>query len=179
MMPLFRPSAPAAPPHASNHDAIRAGDRLAFRQLFDECWAGLTSYATSLVGDRAAADDFVQEAFVRLWDRRESLTPDVPPRAWLFRTVRNLALNERRDAATRTALLTDPIACESAAAPRPVVAPDAEATLPADVLARLLESGNKTILTKLLTFHVVPVDLRRANCRMAKYSRRLKERACR
>jgi transforming growth factor-beta-induced protein len=33
---------------------------------------------------------------------------------------------------------------------------DAFAALPADVLQRLLETGNRSILTKVLTFHVVP-----------------------
>lgn len=44
-----------------------------------------------------AADDVVQEAFIRLIDQRN--TPD-PPLPWLYRVVRNLAISQRR-AATR------------------------------------------------------------------------------
>lgn len=46
----------------------------------------------------------------------------------------------------------------SGAGPFTVFAPvnSAFQALPADVLTRLLESGNKAILTKVLTFHVVP-----------------------
>jgi RNA polymerase sigma-70 factor (family 1) len=104
--------------------AIRAGDESAFRQLFDTLYGPLLGFACSFFRDDAAAEDVVQEAFVRLWDRRERLEEDIPLRAWLFRTVRNLALNIRRDTTTRERLLDDPTAADSAAAPRAAAAPD-------------------------------------------------------
>lgn len=105
--------------------AIRAGDESAFRQLFDALYGPLLGFASSFVRDDAVAEDVVQEAFVRLWDRRSRLEEDIPLRAWLFRTVRNLALNNRRDTTTRERLLDDPTVGDSAAAPRPAMAPDA------------------------------------------------------
>ena len=54
----------------------------------------LLRYAFGLLGRRQVAEDVVQEAFLRLhrdWENVEN------PRAWLYRCVRNLALNERRD----------------------------------------------------------------------------------
>ncbi|MCE2902103.1 MAG: RNA polymerase sigma factor [Gemmatimonas sp.] len=107
-------------------DGVRRGDPLAFRQLFDQLYGPVRRYAASLVRDEAVADDVVQEAFVRLWDRRARLEAATPPRAWLYRTVRNLALNLRRDAATRQRLLSDPAVAETAAVPRPVTSPDDE-----------------------------------------------------
>lgn len=54
----------------------------------------LLSFALGLVGRRSVAEDLVQEAFLRLhqvWDEVEN------PRAWLYRSLRNLALNHLRD----------------------------------------------------------------------------------
>jgi RNA polymerase sigma-70 factor, ECF subfamily len=104
--------------------AVRTGDERAFRALFDALYAPLRRFAFSLVRDAAVADDLVQDAFVRLWDRRERLDDALPVRAYLFRIVRNLALNTRRDAATRRRLLDDPLAHDSAAVPRGFAAPD-------------------------------------------------------
>jgi RNA polymerase sigma-70 factor (family 1) len=104
---------------------VRRSDELAFRQLFDALYGPLHRTACSLVRDAAVAEDLVQEAFVRLWDWRSRLEAETPLRAWLFRTVRNLAFNLRRDAATRQQLLTDPAALASAASPRPAASPDA------------------------------------------------------
>ena len=115
---------------------VRHGDELAFRQLFDALYGPLYRSARALVHDGAVAEDLVQEAFVRLWDWRTRLEAATPLRAWLFRTVRNLALNLRRDATTRQQLLTDPVALASAAAPRPAPPPDA-AVSGGDVAAQL------------------------------------------
>jgi RNA polymerase sigma-70 factor (ECF subfamily) len=107
-------------------DRVRRGDQQAFRQLFNQLYGPVRRHALSLVRDDATAEDVVQEAFVRLWDRRERLEDTTPPRAWLYRTVRNLALNLRRDAATRQRLLSDPTVADSAAVPRPATLPDAD-----------------------------------------------------
>lgn len=104
---------------------VRAGDERAFRSLFDACHAPLLRFAFSLVRDAALSEDLVQDAFVRLWDRRATLDDAVPLRAHLFRTVRNLSLNARRDDATHRRLLADPAAQVSAAVPRGGVPPDA------------------------------------------------------
>lgn len=59
--------------------------------------APLVRFATGLGLGLADADDLAQEAFVRLWERRSSIDPSRSVRAWLYRTVRNLALNQFRD----------------------------------------------------------------------------------
>lgn len=103
---------------------VRAGDTDAYRQLFDVLYGPLRRFALSLVRDDAQAEDLVQEAFVRLWDRRASMDGDIPLRAWLYRTVRNLALNSRRDQATRTRLLDDPVSRDNPVVARPAPTPE-------------------------------------------------------
>ena len=72
--------------------------------LFEEEESGLLRYAWGLTGRRPVAEELVQEAFLRLhrsWGEVEN------PRAWLYRTVRNLALNHRRDHPLETELVAD------------------------------------------------------------------------
>jgi RNA polymerase sigma-70 factor (ECF subfamily) len=62
--------------------------------LFETEESALLSFAVGLVRQRSVAEELVQEAFLRLhevWDQVEN------PRGWLYRSVRNLALNHLRD----------------------------------------------------------------------------------
>ena len=58
-------------------------------------------YAYGLVGQRETAQDLVQEAFLKLHAHWQDVAN---PRAWLFRAVRNLALNHLRDHRRETAI---------------------------------------------------------------------------
>jgi RNA polymerase sigma-70 factor (ECF subfamily) len=75
------------PPHAG------AGDD--YERLLQAYWGPLVRYARGIIGSTDSAEDVVQEAFVRLWQRREALEPERLT-AFLYRTVRNLSFNERR-----------------------------------------------------------------------------------
>jgi len=55
--------------------------------------SALLAYAQSLLKDNDAAQDIVQEAFMRLHAEFQSVRQ---PQAWLYRTVHNLALNHIR-----------------------------------------------------------------------------------
>ena len=68
--------------------------------LFESEESAVLGFAIGLVGRRAVAEELVQEAFLRLhqlWGQVEN------PRAWLYRSLRNLALNHLRDHARETA----------------------------------------------------------------------------
>ena len=64
-------------------------------ELFTALESPLLSYAVRLSGDAGAAEDIVQEAFMRLHAQFDEVRE---PRRWLYRTVHNLALNQRRQA---------------------------------------------------------------------------------
>ena len=64
--------------------------------LFAALESPLLSYALRLLGDRAAGEDIVQEAFMRLHVQFAEVRE---PRRWLYRTVHNLALNHQRQSA--------------------------------------------------------------------------------
>lgn len=89
------------------YQGLIRSDESAFEALFRTFHQGLVQFAIGLTGDEASARDVVQEAFIRIWRQRERLDPSGSPRALLFRTVRNLALNHRRDTARRQELLAE------------------------------------------------------------------------
>jgi RNA polymerase sigma factor (sigma-70 family) len=61
--------------------------------LFAALESPLLSYALRLTGQFSAAEDLVQEAFMKL----QAQFADVrDPRRWLYRTIHNLALNQQR-----------------------------------------------------------------------------------
>ena len=64
-------------------------------ELFSALESPLLSYALRLSGQLNLAEDLVQEAFMRLHAHFEEVRE---PRRWLYRTVHNLALNQRRAA---------------------------------------------------------------------------------
>src|SRR6187431_231001 len=62
-------------------------------ELFEALESPLLSYALRLLGERAPTEDVVQEAFMKLHAQFAEVRE---PRRWLYRTVHNLALNQRR-----------------------------------------------------------------------------------
>ena len=64
-------------------------------ELFAALESPLLSYALRLTGDATVAEDVVQEAFMKLHAQFDEVCE---PRRWLYRTVHNLALNQRRQA---------------------------------------------------------------------------------
>lgn len=75
-------------------DRIREGDQGAFEQLFFEYFYDLCSYAFQITQSNERAKDIVQEVFYKLWKRRKNWNIHTSLKAYLFRSVRNEALNQ-------------------------------------------------------------------------------------
>ena len=73
-----------------------AGDAVAFRTLVERHGARSLAMAERTTGNRADAEEIVQDAFLRVW----RAAPDWQPRAkfstWLYRVVMNLCIDRRR-----------------------------------------------------------------------------------
>lgn len=77
-------------PTAEESDqSIPSARGLALRKLFERMESHLLSYAFSLIGRRAVAEEIVQEVFLQLHAHWEKVQK---PEAWLIRCVRNRAL---------------------------------------------------------------------------------------
>ncbi len=72
------------------------------RMLYDEHAAVLWRYAVRLTGDRARAEDVVQETLLRAWQHPEVVgDSERSARAWLFTVARNMIIDETRSARFR------------------------------------------------------------------------------
>ena len=60
------------------------------------CIPRLRRYARALVGDRAAADDLVQDTLERAWGKFSLWRRGSDMRAWLFGIMHNLHVDQRR-----------------------------------------------------------------------------------
>ncbi len=76
--------------------AFRDGDAAAFDSLFQRWASPLLRYLERMLRDAAAAEDLVQEVFLRVHRARERYTPEARFSTWLYRIATNLALNELR-----------------------------------------------------------------------------------
>ena len=77
------------------------------RVLYDEHAAALWRYAMRLTGDRARAEDVVQETLLRAWQHPEVVDDaERSARAWLFTVARNMIIDERRSARFRNEIGT-------------------------------------------------------------------------
>ncbi|MEU3269428.1 sigma-70 family RNA polymerase sigma factor [Saccharomonospora sp. NPDC006951] len=81
------------------------------RALHDEHAAALWSYALHLThGDRAKAEDVVQETLLRAWRHPKVLDQSQrSARAWLFTVARRIAIDGWRSAAARAEVATDQV----------------------------------------------------------------------
>ena len=76
---------------------IRAGDRLAFKHLFELYFAPLCRFVHLYIKKPEAAEDIVLDIFTGFWEKRETLQIQVTIKAYLFQSARNRALNYLRD----------------------------------------------------------------------------------
>lgn len=73
---------------------IANGDRLAFARLWRATQPELLRYATGLLaGDRSAAEDAVDEAFIAIWQKSGRYDGRGNAMGWIRRIVRNKAID--------------------------------------------------------------------------------------
>jgi RNA polymerase sigma-70 factor, ECF subfamily len=79
-------------------------DERRFDTAFRETWLAVFRFAVAWTNDLHSAEDIAQEAFTRLWDRRDSVDWDRPVIGWLLVVTRRLATDRfRRRLAPRVA----------------------------------------------------------------------------
>ena len=74
-------------------ELIAESDEAAFEKIFHTYNAKLLPFVTSITKNREAAEEIMQEVFLKLWLHRTSLTEIENPTAWLIRVSSNLALS--------------------------------------------------------------------------------------
>ncbi|MGI4864763.1 MAG: RNA polymerase sigma-70 factor [Janthinobacterium lividum] len=77
---------------------LKEGDERAFDALFRHYSSLVYRFAFSYLKSRPAAEEIVQECFIKIWEKRTQLRDDVPLKGYLFTTAHHAVLNElRRD----------------------------------------------------------------------------------
>ena len=77
----------------------------AMRALYRIYGGELYGFATNALGDRGAAEEIVQEVFLRAWRHAERYDPErAAVRTWLYQIARHAIIDARRRAAVRPGL---------------------------------------------------------------------------
>jgi RNA polymerase sigma-70 factor (ECF subfamily) len=72
-------------------------DAASMRELYDEHAGALWRYAVRLTGDRARAEDVVQETLLRAWRHPEVFSDgETAARTWLLTVARDMIVDQRR-----------------------------------------------------------------------------------
>jgi RNA polymerase sigma-70 factor (ECF subfamily) len=69
------------------------GDMFAFDALFKQYYAPLVVYACKYVSNVDTAREIVQDFFVKLYEKRETLSIDISVKSYLYRSVYNCCIN--------------------------------------------------------------------------------------
>jgi len=77
-------------------EALKSGDSKAYTFLVDTYHHKLCIYAYSLMNDEKAAEDIVQNVFIRTWKKRNRLKSDFEIRSFLYKSVYNEFIDEYR-----------------------------------------------------------------------------------
>jgi RNA polymerase sigma-70 factor (family 1) len=91
---------------------LKNGNEKAFRQLFDFYYQDIYGYSISILKSKEAAEENVQDVFMKVWQNRETLNLDQSFKAYIFTIARNQAFNCLNKAAN-DALLKEAIFYES------------------------------------------------------------------
>ncbi len=83
---------------------ISLDDHASFEYLFRTYYADIVRFSTRMVKSQPAAEELVQEVFVRIWENRKSWEIHGTIRSYLYGAARNRAMNYLRQNKLNTSL---------------------------------------------------------------------------
>ena len=69
-------------------------DENTFEQMFKKHFKALHTYANTILRDEIAAEEIVQNVFLRLWEKRDHLQIQTSVKSYLYKCVHNDTLNQ-------------------------------------------------------------------------------------
>jgi RNA polymerase sigma-70 factor (ECF subfamily) len=82
-----------SPDEARLIEQLREGQEQAFESIFRQYYRPLTLFAVKYLGDLEEAKEVVQEFFIRLWSKHQTVDIRVSLKTYLYQGVRNACLN--------------------------------------------------------------------------------------
>jgi RNA polymerase sigma-70 factor (ECF subfamily) len=86
----------AANPTNPSDRTYQAGNEADFDRLYRDSYSKILGTVVALLGDRAAAEDCVQDAFERAYKKWADWQPIAPAEAWVHRIAINAAVSHQR-----------------------------------------------------------------------------------
>jgi RNA polymerase sigma-70 factor (family 1) len=80
-------------------EKVAKGDHQAFRIIFDQYKDVLYGYSYKLTKSNVLAEEAIQEVFLKFWQNRRDLNPDLSVKAYLYKITKNHLFNLLRNAA--------------------------------------------------------------------------------
>lgn len=75
---------------------IRSGDAASFEALFYSYCQALVNFSRRYVKSAQAAENIVQDVFLRIWSNRKRLDPELKIKSYLYQAVKNQSLQQIR-----------------------------------------------------------------------------------
>lgn len=69
-------------------DLLRSGDKAAFSEIYNRYWKKIFTVAANKIGQSEEAEEIVQDIFISMWNRRESITITTSLNAYLAVSVK-------------------------------------------------------------------------------------------
>ncbi len=76
--------------------ALKAGSTVVWRKILDRYGVQLLAYAVRMLGDKATAEDVVQDSLVNIYQTIDRFDGRCSLKSWLYRGVHNRAIDEIR-----------------------------------------------------------------------------------
>ena len=83
--------------HTPDIERLRRGDKGEFEKIFYEFFELLYAIGFQYTKNQQVAEEMAQDAFLGLWEARQTLNPDSNIRNWLYTVTKNKCLNHLRN----------------------------------------------------------------------------------
>ena len=150
----------------------RGGGTAAFRELFDRYYAPLCRFAACWFHDRTSAEEIVLDTFTHIWQHAGELRISTSVRAYLFRAVRNRALNRLRGKGPEP-LFTNPEALQLEADEMLLLIAEAVSQLP-DRCREVFRKSREEGLSNAAIANQMRISVKTVEAQMSKALRRLR-----
>jgi RNA polymerase sigma-70 factor, ECF subfamily len=74
--------------------SLQHGDERVFETFFKSYYQRLCNYANTILNDMDEAEEIVQNAFLNMWEKRETIEVHTSLKSYLYRAVYNSSLNQ-------------------------------------------------------------------------------------
>lgn len=91
-------------------DRLKQDDEVALSRIYEKYWEPLYLAAYHVIKDKQICEDIIQELFIKLWNKRQSIEITVSLKAYLYASIRYEVYRQIRTGAVRGDIYDDLVA---------------------------------------------------------------------